>query len=97
MKKLILFAAITLFGCSTFSPVSTGKDTYLIEGGIGVVGAPFTVMARKANEFCEAKGLKMTVLEWAPWVPGRDTPKLQFSCTAEASQSHLRPDLGVVN
>jgi len=86
---------LTLGACSTFAPVPTGKNTYLIEGGVGLTGAPFSMMARQANEFCESKGLQMTVTEWSPWVPGSQTPKLQFSCTVEASAVQLRPDLGV--
>ena len=96
----IAFASIlvlTLGACSTFTPVATGKDSYLIEGGVGLVPPSFTTMANLANEFCEAKRLKMTVLQWSGWVPGRETPKLQFSCTTEASPVHLRPDLGVKN
>jgi hypothetical protein len=85
----------TLGGCSTFDPVPTGKNTYLIEGGVGLTGATFSVMANHADEFCEKKGLQMTVMEWSPWVPGRETPKLQFSCTTEAAPAQLRPDRGV--
>ena len=97
MKKFIFLGALAMAGCSTFTPVSTGKDTYLIEGGVGLVAATFTVMATKANQFCDAKGLKMTVQQWSPWVPGRDPPRLQFSCAVEASPSHLRPDRGITN
>ena len=92
-----LALAATLAGCSTFAPVPTGKNTYLIEGGVGLTGATFSLMASHANEFCEKKGLQMTVLEWSDWVPGRETPKLQFSCTTEAAPAQLRPDKGVSN
>lgn len=84
-----------LGGCSTFDPVPTGQNTYLIEGGVGLTGATFSVLAGHANEFCEKKGLQMTVLQWSPWVPTRETPKLQFSCTTEAAPAHLHPDIGV--
>jgi hypothetical protein len=97
MARVIVIGliSIVLTGCSTFAPVSTGKNTYLIEGGVGLVGAPMTMMAERANEFCASKGLQMTVLGFSPWVPGRDTPKLQFSCTAEAAPVQLRPDNGI--
>jgi hypothetical protein len=98
MQRTIVIALAVLAmlgGCSTFDPVPTGKDTYLIEGGVGLTGATFTVMANRANEFCAKKGLQMTVLEWSPWVPGRETPKLQFSCTTEAAPAQLRLDNGV--
>lgn len=85
----------TLGGCSTFAPVETGRGTYLIEGGVGLTGATFSMMASRASEVCKQQGLRMTVLQWSPWVPGSETPKLQFSCTAEAAPSHLRPDRGV--
>jgi hypothetical protein len=99
MSRIALASTLllTLGACSTFAPVATGKDSYLIEGGVGLVPPSFTTMANIANEFCEAKRLKMTVLQWSGWVPGRETPKLQFSCTTEASPVHLRPDLGVRN
>jgi hypothetical protein len=98
-REYILLAvlALALPGCTTFDPVPTGKDTYLIEGGVGLTGAPFSMMAQSADAFCVAKGLQMTVLEWSPWVPARDTPKLQFSCTKNNAPAHLRPDLGVKN
>ena len=92
MVVALALLATTLGGCSTFDPVPIGQDTYLIEGGVGLTGATFTLMANHANEFCRAKGLQMTVLEWSPWVPGSQTPKLQFSCTTQAAPAHLRPE-----
>ena len=98
MQRRIIVALVllaTLGGCSTFDPVPTGQNTYLIEGGVGLTGATFSLMASHANEFCAKKGLQMTVLQWSPWVPGSETPKLQFACTTEAAPAHLRPDRGV--
>jgi hypothetical protein len=97
LRKLLLVTLffVLLSGCSTFDPVPTGQSTYLIEGGVGLTGATFSLMASHANEFCEKKGLQMTVVQWSPWVPGSETPKLQFSCTTQAAPAHLRPDRGV--
>lgn len=93
--KYILLVILVLCGCTTLDPVPTGKDTYLIEGGVGLVAPPMTQLVQRANEFCAARGEEMTVLEWSPWVPGRDTPKLQFSCSTKAAPAQLRPDNGV--
>ena len=96
LTSALLAVTLTLGACSTFSPVATGKDSYLIEGGVGLVPPPFSTMANIANGFCEAKKLKMTVLAWSEWVPARAAPKLQFSCTAEASPVLLRREPDVV-
>jgi hypothetical protein len=98
MKKAFMISWLAVIsGCSTFAPVSIGKDTYLIEGGVGLTPPPFSMMANRAREFCEAKGLQMTIIQSSAWIPGRETPKIQFTCTREAKPVHLRPDMGVVN
>ncbi len=56
LMVVVLAVLATVGGCNTSDPVPTGQNTYLIEGGVGLTGATFSVMVNHAMNFAR-KGL----------------------------------------
>lgn len=95
MRIIILLLAASLAACTTDAPVKTGRDTYLVQGGIGLTAPPPDRLIKEANDFCAKQGKDTVVNEVTPWIPGRQFPSVQFTCTNNPSPSTLRPDNGV--
>jgi hypothetical protein len=92
-----------LGGCHTVSDVvPTGRDTYMVTATTGSLSEDAHVAAiRKANEYCNQRGLAATITETTTsggprgWMPVSVTA--QFACTDLEHQQPavLRPDRGV--
>jgi hypothetical protein len=95
LRIFVLSFVLIIAACTTDAPVKTGKDTYLVQGGVGLVGAPPDMLIKRANEFCAKQGKETVVNEMVPWIPGRQFPSVQFTCTNKPTPSQLRPDNGV--
>lgn len=95
MRIAILFLVSTVAACTTNAPVKTGKDTYLVQGGVGLVAPPPDRLIKEANDFCDKQGKETVVNAITPWIPGRQFPSVQFTCTNNPTPSTLRPDNGV--
>jgi hypothetical protein len=95
MRILILSAILAVTACTTDAPVKTGKDTYLVQGGVGLVGAPPDMQIKRANEFCAKQGKEAVINELTTWIAGRQFPSAQFTCTNDPTPSTLRPDNGI--
>ncbi len=93
---IVLLVAVLITACTTDAPVRTGKDTYLVQGGIGLVAPPPDKLIKQADDFCAKQGKMAVVNEITPWIPGRQFPNVQFTCTNHPTPSHLRPDNGVI-
>ena len=96
MKKVSMIPILlTLAACVTTSEVvPTGKDTYLLtssaRGGLDP-GAQVIAATKKANEYCEARHMKMVVQKLDTsgvpmWTPERST--LAFACVSADSPEY---------
>lgn len=92
MKKVLVSVSFLLAACTTVGEVlPTGPETYTVSSRMGgQLPAWSEVKAlgiKRANEFCESQGKRMTVVRWETHGARGWTPldaELTFTCTAQA-------------